>query len=66
MIQLDESPDRNEDDIIFEDFARLRVQQANGHTNGTDPEGIFSGSGTPSSSTRYGTNGSVMLDGNFI
>uniref|UniRef100_A0AC35G0F7 Arrestin C-terminal-like domain-containing protein n=1 Tax=Panagrolaimus sp. PS1159 TaxID=55785 RepID=A0AC35G0F7_9BILA len=68
LIHFDESPDRNEDDIIFEDFARLRVQQANGNgVNGhnSESEGMFSNSGTPGSSTRYGTNGSLLLDGNF-
>lgn len=70
MIQLDESPDRNEDDIIFEDFARLRVQKSNDsggnqtngqHTGDDKNNGVINGT-SDASSSRY-TNGSTL---NFI
>uniref|UniRef100_A0A7E4V002 Arrestin_C domain-containing protein n=1 Tax=Panagrellus redivivus TaxID=6233 RepID=A0A7E4V002_PANRE len=58
-----ESPDLNDDDIIFEDFARLRVQQANGSSSanndnngGVDIDQLFSAPGTPGPS-RSQTNG---------
>uniref|UniRef100_A0AC34QSU5 Arrestin C-terminal-like domain-containing protein n=1 Tax=Panagrolaimus sp. JU765 TaxID=591449 RepID=A0AC34QSU5_9BILA len=69
LIHLDESPDRNDDDIIFEDFARLRIQKAHDSENlnrqHSETDNFFNGSGTPGSSSRY-TNGSSLLDTNLL